>query len=206
MTAERLLDLFSGAGGAAKGYQMAGFHVTGVDIAPQPRYCGDAFIQADALEYLAQHGHEYDAIHASPPCEAYSVVSAIRSGFVYPDLVAPTREMLEQVGKPWVIENVPGAPLRATLMLCGSMFGLRVKRHRLFEANWALGFPPFCCDHQKGKFLDMYSSGKARKGTERGYCDAMGVTWAPVTVATDSIPPAYTEFIGRALMAYLGRE
>lgn len=135
----RLLDLYSGAGGAARGYQLAGFEVTGIDIAPQPRYCGEHFIQADALAYLAEHGQEYDAIHASPPCQGYSVLRHLPwlRERDYPLLIAATRERLEAVGVLYVIENVMGAQseLRAG-WLCGQMFGLPIFRHRLFATNW----------------------------------------------------------------------
>ena len=107
----RLLDLFSGAGGAARGYQLAGFHVTGVDNRLQPRYCGDAFIQADALEYVAEHGRDFDAIHVSPPCQGYSIMQNLPwlRGREYPLLILPTLEILEKLGKPFVLENVMGA-------------------------------------------------------------------------------------------------
>ncbi len=114
----KLLDLFSGAGGATRGYQLAGFYVTGVDIAPQPRYVGEVFVQGDALEYLAAHGHEFDAIHASPPCQSYSTLEAVNRGAAYaekyPKLVLPLRELLQGIGKPYVIENVPGAGLHTS--------------------------------------------------------------------------------------------
>ena len=133
----RLLDLFCGAGGAARGYQLAGFHVTGVDIAPQPRYAGDEFVQADAMTWPLDG---YDSIHASPPCQAYANVTAWRGlRDDHPDLVAATRVRLEAAGVPWVIENVPEAPVRRDLLLCGSQFGLRVRRHRAFETSPRLG-------------------------------------------------------------------
>ncbi len=148
----RLLDLFCGAGGAARGYQGAGFHVTGVDHEPQPRYAGDAFVQADALEYVAEHGRDFDAIHASPPCQGYSIMHNLPwlRGREYPLLILPTREMLEALGKPYVVENVMGARYGSTTLkkrgleahglkagwLCGGMFGLPFYRHRLFATNW----------------------------------------------------------------------
>ena len=138
----RLLDLFSGAGGGAKGYHQAGFEVTGIDCRPQPRY-PYAFVQADALAYLAAYGHEYDAIHASPPCQKYCALRHL-SKKDHPDLIPQTRELLHRIGRPFVIENVPGAPLVSPMTLCGTMFGLRtdcgaeLRRHRLFETNWPL--------------------------------------------------------------------
>lgn len=138
----KLLDLFSGAGGAARGYQLAGFHVTGVDIRPQPRYAGDTFFQDDALDYIASHGHEYEAVHASPPCQAFTQMSARYRGKggkadSHPDLLTPTRALLRTFPQPWVIENVPGARrlMRPMIVLHGGMFGLGVHRPRLFESN-----------------------------------------------------------------------
>ena len=151
MNRPRLLDLFCGAGGAARGYMDAGFHVTGVDIKSQPRYIGDAFHQADALEFLAEHGREFDAIHASPPCQGYSIMNNLPwlRNRDYPFLILPTIELLEASGKPYVLENVMGARHGAKGLakrgleahglkagwLCGAMFGLPFYRHRLFASN-----------------------------------------------------------------------
>lgn len=131
----KLLDLFSGAGGAGEGYRRAGFEVTGVDRQPQRRYRAGEFIQADALAYVAQYGWMYDAIHASPPCQAHSIITPDRSK--HADLIPQTRFWLEAIGVPYVIENVGGArkALRNPLMLCGADFGLKVYRHCFFESN-----------------------------------------------------------------------
>src|SRR3990172_1281618 len=148
----RLLDLFCGAGGTAMGYSLAGFtDIVGVDIVPQLRYPFE-FVQADALEYLAEHGHEFDAIHASPPCQGYSIMNNLPwlREREYPLLILPTREMLEGIGKPYVIENVMGARHGAKGLakrgleahglkagyLCGIMFQKPFYRHRLFATNW----------------------------------------------------------------------
>lgn len=133
----RLLDLFSCAGGAAEGYRRAGFEVTCVDIEPQPRN-PHAFIRADAIEYVLAHGHEYDAVHASPPCQAYtqSALSQRNAGKVYPDLLEPTRKALIATRRPWIIENVVGAPMRPDFKLCGCQFGLKLRRERWFETSW----------------------------------------------------------------------
>src|SRR3990172_8970517 len=148
----RLLDLFCGAGGTAMGYSLAGFtDIVGVDIVPQLRYPFE-FVQADALEYLAEHGHEFDAIHASPPCTGYSIMNNLPwlRGRDYPLLILPTMELLERTGKPYVLENVMGARHGAKGLakrgleahglkagwLCGTMFGLPFYRHRLFATNW----------------------------------------------------------------------
>ena len=208
----RLLDLFCGAGGAAMGYYRAGFDVVGVDIKPQPRY-PFTFVQSDALEYCAAHGHEFDAIHASPPCQAYSVTKSIH-GNDHPALVESTRDALIATGKTYVIENVVGAPLRNPLMLCGSMFaGLRVYRHRLFECNPLLFMAPATCHHRyvmppsKGAYHKLNGDNfitcvghnfKAADGRK-----AMGIDWMTRAELSQAIPPAYTEYIGRQLLQHM---
>jgi hypothetical protein len=186
----KLLDLFCGAGGAAMGYHRAGFEVVGIDIAPQPNYPFE-FVQADALEYPLGG---FAAIHASPPCQHYAPVTRWRGRREpHPDLVAVTRSRLRSSGVPWVIENVRGSPLRASHMLCGSMFGLQVRRHRYFETTLPLRLVP-ACSHRRG---DMGFEHKQ----ERAYADAMGCDWMTSHEAREAIPPAYTEFIGKALLA-----
>lgn len=225
MARPRLLDLFCGAGGCARGYQMAGFHVTGVDIAPQPRYAGDVFHQADALEYVAEHGHEFDVIHASPPCQGYSRMRHLPwlKDREYPLLIDATREALEATGAVWVIENVEDAPLRSGMTLCGLSFGLRMYRHRRFESNVLLLAPP----HQKhtvviesGRMLgSRYSRasagvtgmlpdpcGHTAGASTKAAAIAMGVEWMSRGEMTQAIPPAYTCYIGTQLRAALGRE
>lgn len=204
----RLLDLFSGAGGASAGYAAAGFTVTGVDLAPMPRY-PHTFHQADALDYLAAHGAEFDAIHASPPCQAYSTLRH-RTGGEYVDLVDATRAALQATGKPYVIENVVGAPLINPVMLCGSMFGLRaagrvLRRHRLFEATFPVTTPPDGCTGRP--VGGVYGTGGAGQMT-RGYKfqpdeakTAMGIDWMSRAELSQAIPPAYTEHIGAYLLA-----
>lgn len=138
----RLLDLFCGAGGCSVGYHRAGFEVVGVDHHKMPRYPYE-FHQSDALEFLAAHGREFDAVHASPPCQKYCALRHLAKKD-HPDLIPQTRALLRETGLPYVIENVPGAPLLSPVMLCGTMFGLRtdcgaeLRRHRLFETNWPL--------------------------------------------------------------------
>ena len=205
----KLLDLFCGAGGAGEGYRRAGFDVTGVDNRPMPRN-PHRFIQADALEYLAEHGHEYDAIHASPPCQAYSVasVSQRKAGKRYPDLLAKTRELLIASGKLFAIENVPGAPMRADAILCGSMFGLRVIRHRMFEMNLnRLILTPTCQHHENPVCVVGHGTPSwnlERNGMVCHTADerraAMGIDWMDGATLSQAIPPAYTEFIGRELL------
>lgn len=190
----RLLDLFCGAGGAGMGYHRAGFDVVGVDIAPQPRYPFE-FHQADAMTYPLDG---FDAIHASPPCPRYANVTRWRGDQdAHPDLLPPIRQRLDESGLPWVIENVVGAPMRADLMLCGSMFGLKVRRHRWFESNILLFtmLPP--CRHSRDLLPFMHKN-------ELAYAHALGVPWMTAVSARDAIPPVYTEHIGRQLLEHIG--
>lgn len=206
----RLLDLFCKAGGASMGYHRAGFDVTGVDIEPQPRY-PFAFVQGDALAYVAAHGHEYDAIAASPPCQAFTRLTNVQQG-PYPDLVAATRGALAATGRPYVIENVPGAPLIEPIMLCGTMFGLKVYRHRLFECSFFLLSPPH--GRHRARFPHA-----GRGPSEDGWISvagnfigaeaaraAMGIDWMVRNELAQAIPPAYTAFIGAALWCHLTAE
>ena len=168
----RLLDMFCGQGGAAMGYADAGFdEIVGVDLAAQPRY-PFTFVHGDALEYCRLHGHEFDAVHANPPCQVHSVLAHFATPGKHLDLIAETRAALTGTGRPWVIENVPGAPLVAPVMLCGTMFGLgfldeqgwvMLRRHRLFETNWELvngGLfgegPRLECDHSGRRLIGVY--------------------------------------------------
>jgi DNA (cytosine-5)-methyltransferase 1 len=223
----RLLDLFSGAGGAARGYQQAGFYVVGVDIVPQPRYAGDEFHQADAMTFPLD---EFDAVHASPPCQAYTVANNIWQR-EHPDLLPATRERLIASGLPWVIENVPGAPMhvgpgtlfepdRNGVLVCGLALGLNVKRHRLFESNVPLRGTT-CPPGHPGDWLLVFGHtvlerghtvGVAKGGgnvirrkhttTARGR-EAMGIDWMNRDELSEAIPPAYTRFIGEQLLAVL---
>ena len=211
----RLLDLFCGAGGAAMGYHRAGFDVIGVDINPQPRYPFE-FHQEDAFDYLARAtlggtstmADLFDAIHASPPCPAYSVATPGHRRDGHLDLYEAIRDRLIDIGLPWVIENVIGAPYRSGVILCGSMFGLRVRRHRMFESS-ELIFPPTPCDHRaQGQVLGVYGDGGGGKfvghnGTKahrHQFGELMGMPWAHPREIVLAIPPAYTEHIGRQLI------
>lgn len=206
----RLLDLFCGAGGAAMGYARAGFAVTGVDIKPQKRY-PFAFVQADALAYVAEHGHEYDVIHASPPCQRYTVAqNAAKNADAHPDLVAPVRELLIATGKIYVIENVVGAPLRNPVQLCGISFGLQVRRHRLFESNVFLMVPPCQCQRADYYVIFGHEVRSRRHGRKAGRKNsitmgriAMGINWMTRAELSEAIPPAYTEWIGYQLRSHL---
>lgn len=217
---KRLLDLFCCAGGAAMGYHRAGFDVTGVDINPQPRYAGDEFVQADALEYVADHGREFDAIHASPPCQAHTTLTKgnVHRGIgrAHVDLIPATRAALEATGRPYVIENVTSAPVRPDVVLCGLAFGLRVFRHRLFElGGWAMLSPahPAHRGHRvagwrhgirhEGDMVAVYGAGGG-KGTVADWQAAMGIDWtADRTELAEAIPPAYTTYIGAHLLDHL---
>ena len=245
----RMLDLFCGAGGASVGYQRAGWEVFGVDLNPMPRY-PLPFKQGDALEVLrrlmwggSEHfewrhnggyfGHllglqHFDAIHASPPCQAYSVTRHSHS-VKYPELIEPVRELLISTGLPYIIENVVGAPLREPITLCGSMFGLiadderdgttlELRRHRLFESNRPLSAP--ACNHVHA-VGGVYGGGSSRRSSTRtdwpkgkggrgGYTpvasvrrELMGIDWMNRDELSESIPPAYTEHLGPQLVAGL---
>lgn len=199
----RILDLFCGAGGAGEGYRRIGFDVTGVDIAQQPRN-PHRFIQADAVEYLRHHGNEYDAIHASPPCQRFSSLTALTSTKDHPDYITPIRDLLTQIGKPWVIENVKGAPLFGSVMLCGTMFGLGVARHRYFETSFTLPQPPRC-DHVGKTLYTVLTKSCRRIGDMRGPSShekgkvAMGIDWMTQAELGEAIPPAYTAWVGQRL-------
>lgn len=199
----RLLDAFCGAGGAGMGYHRAGFEVVGVDIAPQPHYPFE-FYQADALEFIATHGCEFDVIHASPPCQAYSRATAWRgSRKNHPDLIATTRQALQATGRPYIIENVQEARslLCEPVMLCGTHFGLPVRRHRYFEVPSTGLLLTLVCRHRSTDYAHDHGG----KQTEAEYRDAMGCEWMTVHEAREAIPPAYTEWIGWQLMAVLCR-
>lgn len=211
-----LLDAFCGAGGAGAGYKRAGFEVIGVDLKPQPRYPFE-FHQADALEVLLElaeegevFGHSIAAVHASPPCQAYSALRVTRPDLEHPELVEPTRRLLQASGLPYVIENVPGAPLAAAVVLCGSMFGLgsgkrQLRRHRLFECSFPVMSPP--C-HHVGQAIGVYGGGDSafsraaskRRGGYQGSkaekAEAMGIDWMTREELNQAIPPAYTEHLG----------
>ncbi len=205
----RLLDLYCAQGGAGAGYRMAGFEVEGVDIVEQPRNPGKVHV-ADAIAFVLEHGQSYDAIHASPPCQRYVTGGLVKDRDARPDLVGPTRDALIRVGKPWVIENVPGAPLRKDVLLCGSMFGLPIRRHRIFE----LGFPAWLllppCDHSRpivGVYGHMHGSKGAWPGmlpsTLESWREAIGADWMDADGLAEAIPPAYTLALGRLLIEHL---
>jgi DNA (cytosine-5)-methyltransferase 1 len=227
MSRKLLLDLYCKAGGASVGYHNAGFDVVGVDIEPQPNYPFE-FIQSDALVYLAENGHRFDVIASSPPCQRNSRLKSLttaRNG-TYPksedvDLIAPTRELCIQLGKPYVIENVVGAPLINPVMYCGSMFPeLRVYRHRLFESNIPIISPehyphndrtPSAGNGMSPKgFISVCGTGgvKGMNSVEivEYWSMAMGITWMTRKELSQAIPPAFTEHIGNQIIKYYGWE
>lgn len=208
------------------GYHRAGFDVTGVDLHPQARY-PFTFHQSDAIEYLVEHGHEYDIIHASPPCQRYSI-SANAHDVEHPDLLEPTRAALLEVGRPYIIENVVGAPLIDPLLLCGTMFGLRapdvdgvevqLQRHRLFETSFAVGLAPAPCAHDSTPVGGSYKGSRHEKPEHRddparrgGYTPALpvrgallGIDWMNEHELAQAIPPVYTQWLGLLALAELG--
>lgn len=242
----RILDLFCGSGGAARGYQQAGFECVGVDITPQPRYIGEHFIQADAMVLLAgdvwrdQHEHiwhidDFQAIHASPPCQGYSIMRNLPwlRNREYPLLILPTMELLERTGKPYVLENVMNARYGARELqkrgleahglkagyLCGTMFGKPFYRHRLFATNWLWLAP----EHHKhtvqstlirgtGK-IDRFNqpkwgmlAGKASKAECAAVGNLLGIDWMKRKELSQAIPPCYTEHIGAQLRCLLTQQ
>jgi DNA (cytosine-5)-methyltransferase 1 len=213
----RLLDLFCCAGGAGMGYYRAGFEVVGVDLSPQPHYPFE-FVEADALKLDPEFVGTFDAIHASPPCQSYSdLAKRNRNAHEWPRLIEPVRKLLKKTGLPYVIENVDGAPLINPVVLCGTMFpGLRVLRHRLFEANFTILAPP----HQRHPKVHTFDRRKSHYGktdewkdfvqvTGGGNCtlaaakQAMGIDWMNKNELNEAIPPAYTELIGKQLVQFL---
>lgn len=211
----RLLDLFCGAGGCSVGYHRAGFEVVGVDINPQPNYPFE-FYKLNALDALqgaidgndfgsGAYLYDFDAIHASPPCQFYAGSTAWRGNRDdHPDLIGPTQELLRATGLPYVLENVPDARrlLRDPLLLCGTGFGLRVRRHRYFELSWAWNLLMNGCHHR----ATDYSFDHGGKQPESVYRDAMGCEWMTVQESRQAIPPAYTELIGHQLIQQLTKQ
>lgn len=208
----KCLDLFCGAGGASMGLHRAGFEVTGVDIRPQPNY-PFRFCLGNAL-YFDLSG--FDLVWASPPCQAY-VQRNKNLNTKWPKLIEPIRKRLQESGIPYIIENVEGAPLHNPTLLCGTMFGLKVRRHRLFEHPLFFVLPP-TCNHwgrvSEGTFAGVYAFGargrRRGKGKRDPKCDrgpnwaeSMGIDWMNKDELREAIPPAYSEFLGRCVIQNL---
>ena len=214
----KLLDLFCGAGGCSVGYARAGFEVVGVDIEPHGDYpfeltVADAMEVARDLDYLAG----FDVVHASPPCPRYSTVTPVEARDRHPDFVPVMRDLLAKWGGVWVMENVVGAPMPSAVVLCGRSFGLKVARHRLFEASHFVMSPGCACgggapigvygnpDPLGGERRRPGGGSRGRKATGVAEAqDAMGIDWmTDWDDLTDAIPPAYTEYLGHQLAAHV---
>lgn len=224
MKKPKLLDLFCCAGGAAMGYHQAGFEVIGVDIVDRKRFPFE-FVKADAFCLSDAFLGEFDAIHASPPCQGYTTMRHAKGAKGAPRMIAEVRAMLERTGKPWIIENVEGAKseMRNPTLLCGTMFGLgaqghELHRHRLFEASFYL--PHIECRHSDRPVIGVYGGHarcrsakhggrKTRDVWEGGHksaaSEAMGIDWMTLGEMSEAIPPKYTEWIGGHLVAQLER-
>lgn len=202
----RCADLFCGAGGAAMGLYRAGFEVVGWDVLPQPHYPFE-FQLGDAMEADLTG---FDFVWASPPCQRYSRMQNIRKNAErHPDLVGPVRDKLAKWGGPWIVENVMTAPLVSPIMLCGTMFGLRIIKHRLFESNLALVAPTAKCDHR-----DVFDPWHGKGRTAAAHRESQGTPWIPSPGGAskkrgrsgdtnNAIPPAYSEFLGRQVLQHL---
>lgn len=206
----RLLDLYCCGGSAGYGYELSGFDVTGVDNEPQPKHRGK-FIQADAIEYLKVNWMNFDAVHASPPCQEYSTSSMQfrLAGKKYVDLIAPTREALINTGLPYIIENVPNSPLINPIELCGTMFGMQTYRHRLFESNVGLTAPTHP-EHiaknakmgrpiKDGEFIQYVGHFSGVKFVQ----EMTGTHWLGQYELAQSVPPQYTEYLGKQLVEFI---
>ena len=214
----KILDLYCCAGGAAMGYHKAGFEVVGVDIEHRPNYPFEVrrrevigFLENQARWWLKG----FVAIHASPPCQKDAAITKGTNAHLrdsYPDLYGPTKELLEDIGLPYIIEN-PAA--RPDVVLCGEMFELKVIRHRNFElGGWTMEQPAHIKHRGRvrgyrhgewfdGPYIAAYGKGGG-KGTTQEMQEAMDIDWTDVREElTEAIPPAYTEYIGRHLMSFL---
>lgn len=204
----RLLDLFCGGGGCGTGYAQAGFEVVGCDIEPQPRN-PHTVIVGDWLDILKEYDDDFDIFHASPPCQLYtkSAMQWRKAGRVYPDLIADVRREFEKRGKPYIIENVPGAPLHNPILLNGSFFGLLVHRPRFFECSFPIEQPFIPKTGRPVKMGRPVKEGNIIQpvGHFSGVAYAqrqMGIDWLGQKGLAQAIPPAYTEWIGKAFLNF----
>jgi DNA (cytosine-5)-methyltransferase 1 len=213
----RALDLFCCAGGATRGLQLAGYHVTGVDIRPQPRYVGNVFHQDDAMAWLRGERESlasFDLVWASPPCQRYSRLTPVGYHADHPDLLPVVRDILRAQSVPYVVENVEGTQtlMRSPVMLCGSMFGLRVQRHRWFEIGNTDAFfllPP--CNHSEPPILisgttKRLENGKRREHSKAEKTAAIGIDWMTTSELDEAIPPAYSRFLAEHILQAQGIE
>lgn len=219
----KLADLYCCAGGAAKGYHDAGFDVVGYDIKPQPNYPYE-FRRRDVLALSPEElAEEFDAFHASPICQGHTALRHAPGAKAHPNLIPPTRTLLDATGKPWILENVEGARahMPGAITLCGTSFGLRAQghalhRHRLFIASFPLFAPP--CQHADEPVIGIYGGHARRRSAKHGgrgtrdawegghraaASEAMGMDWATLAEMSEAIPPAFTDYLGRQLLAHL---
>lgn len=215
----RVLDLFCGAGGASRGYELAGFTtIYGVDINPQKHY-PYPFSKLDAVVALeeAVDKQDFDFIHASPPCQKFSTLNKVNKR-QYPDFISKIRELLNEIGIPYIIENVPNSPLLNPVQLCGGYFGLGIpgyylKRHRWFESNLDIKGTP--CNHFEKYAVGVYGHGpwnnnheaqKDRGGYQANAAEkaqALGIDWMNRNELSQAIPPAYTEYLGKQVLDFI---
>jgi DNA (cytosine-5)-methyltransferase 1 len=208
----KLLDLYCKAGGSSMGYYRAGFEVTGVDIQNQRKY-PFVFIKSDVREVLRDHKFlkSFDAIAASPPCQLFSQTKHLRDSQGKDtnkiNMIPETIEGLMMSGKPWIVENVPGAPLDKPVQVCGSAFGMKIRRHRLFQSNVHL--VGTSCYHSGitvgvyGQLNDRIPNGGRTAKDLKEAREVMGIDWMPWTSLVEAIPPNYTEYLGKQLMSYV---
>lgn len=222
MTRPRLLDAFCCAGGASKGYHDAGFDVIGIDKEEQPNYPYE-FVKGDAVQLLADRGFmaQFDAAHASPPCQRKSKMTNCRPGLAatYPDLIGPVHERLVRWGGPWILENVEGSGLPGQddlfgahgVVLCGTMFGRELYRHRWFRGSFPLRSP-----HHPRHVKPASKAGHWKPGTVisvEGNCspirlarEVMAIDWMPRENLAEAIPPYFAEHLGRQLLEHIASE
>lgn len=199
---KRALDLYCGAGGASMGLINAGYEVHGVDKHPQPRYSGKSFRLLNVLEMELTELQSYDLIWASPPCQAHSTISW-QHGYFHENFIPTTREMLIASGVPFVIENVPNAPLRLDTLLCGKMFGLRLIRHRIFEISFSVPQLPHPIHDDDYITVTGHPGGSSKRdggkhfGNTAQWKEAMGIDWMVGRELAQAIPPVYSEYIAR---------
>jgi DNA (cytosine-5)-methyltransferase 1 len=225
------IDLYCGAGGAGEGLRRAGYRVLGVDVNPQPRYRAGEFLQMSVLDLTPSFLAAFDGIWASPPCQAHTSLKTMHNARPHLDLIPETRALLMASGRPWIMENVPGAPLINATRLCGTMFGLgfedaELRRHRDFEASFPLVAPGLCKhgerdvigiygghvrNRRRCRTIGIYGEGvrDSRRKFDKGVADfsigagriAMDIDWMTVAELSQAIPPAYSEFLGRQMLA-----